>query len=179
MTLNKRQAIENEKGPAASELRKIKAKLAAKGLRVKEVKSDGNCMYYAIGDQLDKRLSRAKTCEELREMCSKYMIEHPDDFKPYITIDDETVEDVEKHFREYCERVLDVTNWGGQLELKALSDALNVTIDVVQADGAELLIGSSETNPNQHLVITYHRLMYGAGEHYNSTEPDVKEDTED
>lgn len=127
-------------------------------------------MYYAISDQLDHKLCIAKTCEELREACCQYMLAHQDDFMPYM----EEIDLDEVKYREYCERIRDVTNWGGQLELKALSDALGVSIEVVQAEGGELLIG--ESAPSKRLIITYHRHMYGTGEHYNSTEP-VKDQT--
>lgn len=124
-------------------------------------------MYYAISDQLDRKLTTIKTCEQLREACSRYMLAHQDDFIPYL----EDVDFDEVKYRDYCERICDPTNWGGQLELKALSDALDVVIEVVQAEGGELLIGAGQSNEDKRLVITYHRHMYGAGEHYNSTEP--------
>lgn len=139
---------------------------------VKDVKSDGNCMYYAVSDQLGSKLFVSKSCEQLRQACSQYMLSHADDFMPYLDEDDLN----EEKYRQYCERVCDVTNWGGQLELKALSDVLGVAIEVIQAEGAELVIGQGE--PSKRLVITYHRHMYGSGEHYNSTEP-VREITDE
>lgn len=162
------QEIENKKGPAALELNKIKDKLLKKGLRIKEVISDGNCMYYAVSDQLQKHSSLIKTCQELREITCDYMLENPDEFQPYVTTDDGDFLDQEK-YEEYCNKIKDTIVWGGQLELKALSDVLNVLIEVVQAEGSELVIGC-ENKEKDKLIITYHRHMFGSGEHYNSTE---------
>lgn len=162
------QEIENQKGPAALELKSIERKLAQKGLRVKDVKSDGNCMYYAISDQLAKQKSIDREWRQLRQETCDYMLANPDQFQPYMTSDDGDLLDVDK-YQEYCEKVRDTLVWGGQLELKALADIFNVLIEVVQGEGSEIVIG--ENGSSSKLIITYHRHMFGSGEHYNSTEP--------
>lgn len=172
-----KQEIENRKGPAAIELKKIKEKLGKQGLQLKEVKSDGNCMYYAVSDQLQRIYQISKTCEQLRTSCCEHMLKNVDEFQPYLTLDSDCDMDEEK-YREYCEKIKDPTVWGGQLELKALTDVLAVLIEVVQAEGSELIIGNSSSSENKRLVITYHRHMLGSGEHYNSTEP-ASENNED
>ena len=60
--------------------------------------------------------------------------------------------------------------------MAALSAALGRAIEVVQAEGAPVVLGAGR--PGETLLITYHRHMYGLGEHYNSTrqaEPDGEE----
>ena len=168
------QEIENQKGPALLELKRIQEKLRLRGLQVKDVKSDGNCMYYAVADQLSRNLSISKTWHELREKICDYMLENPDNFQPYITTADGDLIDSDK-YQEYCEKIRDTLVWGGQLELKALADVLGVLIEVVQNEGSELVIGN-ETDGKAKLIVTYHRHMFGAGEHYNSTEPYVSTD---
>ncbi|RNA08586.1 OTU domain-containing 6B [Brachionus plicatilis] len=163
------QEIENQKGPAAIELKKIKEKLLKKNLKVKEVISDGNCMYYAISDQIKTQLSVNKTFQELRDLTCDYMLQNTDDFQPYLTNDDGDFLGIEE-YREYCHNIRNTPVWGGQLELKALSDVLKVSIEVVQGEGSNIVIGEDQKN---RLVIAYHRHMLGSGEHYNSTEPKI------
>jgi OTU domain-containing protein 6 len=168
------QEIENQKGPTALELKKIQEKLLKKGLRVKDVKSDGNCMYYAVSDQLEKKKFLNKTWKELRDLTCDYMLKNPDQFLPYLIDEDDESGDLmdSEKYQEYCEKIRDTLVWGGQLELKALADVFGVLIEVVQNEGSELLIGNEDSNKNkERLIITYHRHMFGSGEHYNSTEP--------
>jgi OTU domain-containing protein 6 len=165
------QEIENKKGPAALEFKTIGDKLRRRGMQVRDMKSDGNCMYYAVADQLERKLSTSRTWKELRTAIYENMLRNPDEFQPYLTTEDGDFMDEEK-YREYCEKIRDTLVWGGQLELKALADILAVQIEVVQSQGAELLIGDSvKSAGKERLVITYHRHMFGMGEHYNSTEP--------
>lgn len=167
------QEIENQKGPAAIELKKIKEKLLKKGLKIKEVIADGNCMYYAVSDQIKNQLSINKTFQELRELTCDYMLQNSEDFQPYLANDEGDFLDSEK-YREYCDNIKNTPVWGGQLELKALSDVLKVSIEIVQGEGSDILIGEDKKNENC-LVITFHRHLLGSGEHYNSTEPNACE----
>ena len=59
--------------------------------------------------------------------------------------------------------------WGGQVEIIALSKALNVQIKVIQAEAPYSLIFGDEF-PNG-IVIVYYRYLCTLGEHYNSVVP--------
>ena len=59
--------------------------------------------------------------------------------------------------------------WGGQVELLALSSVLRRSIEVIQADGPPMVVGEHFTGPR--LLLSYHRHAYGLGEHYNSVRP--------
>ena len=169
------QEIENKKGPAFLELTKINEKLKVKKLRIKDVISDGNCMYYAVADQLNKLSLSNKTCQQLRELTCDYMLKNPNEFKPYLYSDEGDILDDEK-YEEYCLNIRNSLVWGGQVELKALCDLLNVTIEVVQAEGSELVLGDTNdrTKNENRLILTFHRHMLSSC-HYNSTENDVKD----
>ena len=168
------QEIENLKGPAHLELTKIKNKLALIDLEIKEVISDGHCMYYALSDQLSQRLNMAKTVKELRELTSKYMLQNSGEFQPYMCSEQTGDPLSEQEYEEYCEKIVSTEMWGSMTELKALSEVLRVNIEVMQAEGAEILLGNFNTDQTK-LVITYHRHMFGAGEHYNSTRALIKQ----
>ena len=58
--------------------------------------------------------------------------------------------------------------WGGQVELLALSSILKRPIEVIQAEGAPVVVG--EHFSSSRLLLTYHRHAYGLGEHYNSVQ---------
>ena len=62
-------------------------------------------------------------------------------------------------------------------QVAALSAALGRTIEVVQAEGAPVVLGPGR--PGEPLLITYHRHMFGLGEHYNSTRTATAEDDSD
>ena len=163
------QEIENLKGPAHIELTKIKEKLLKMNLEMKEVCADGNCMFYAISDQLNQHLNIQKPFKELRELTSNHMLQNPDSFQPFLCSEETGDPLTETEYKVYCEKITECVApvWGSMTELKALSEILSVPIQVVQAEGAETLIENS--NDNKKLVITYHRRMFGSGEHYNST----------
>lgn len=61
--------------------------------------------------------------------------------------------------------------WGGEIELRALSNALNVPIIVYCADAPEVILkpSGSEIDSSEPIVrLTFHRHYFGLGEHYNA-----------
>jgi OTU domain-containing protein 6 len=170
------QEIENKKGPAFIELTKIKEKLIKMNLKLKEVMPDGNCMYYAIIDQMNQNddLKKIKNYQELRNLTSRYMLENPNEFQAYLCSEETGDPLNEQEYEEYCNKINDTLVWGGQIELKAISDLLKIKIEVVQAEGSVIQIGESFEHK---IVITYHRHMFGSGEHYNSTCSNIKADS--
>ena len=116
-------------------------------------------MYYSIADQLEKVLLINKDCEELREMTCNYMLQNKDEFLPYLDFDDDSGNGQEK-YEEYCNKIKDQTVWGGQIELKALSDVLNVLIEVIQSEGSEILFSAKifklekiSTHSHKHVIL--------------------------
>lgn len=172
------QEVENKNMPAFIELNKIKQKLKSLNLQLKDVRSDGNCMYYAICDQLSKKLSLAKTCEDLRELTCNYMLKNQHEFQPYLCSEQDGEPMNDEQYEDYCKKIRETLVWGGQLELKAISDVLKVKIKIIQADSNDVIIGEAGDD-DELLVITYHRHMFGSGEHYNSTEQLVIDDEND
>ena len=69
----------------------------------------------------------------------------------------------------YCTKMASTPEWGGQVELLALSSVLQRPIEVIQAEGAPVVVGEQLTA--SRLLLTYHRHAYGLGEHYNSVRP--------
>ena len=109
-----------------------------------------------------------KTCDELvlGRLTSDLLLSQPDEFKPFISM--EYMEDAE--FEDYCEKMATTPKWGGQVEITALSRALQKPIEVIQAEGPILQVGQDEFHGLKPIVLTYHRHYYGLGEHYNSVQ---------
>jgi hypothetical protein len=70
-------------------------------------------------------------------------------------------------------------------QLRALSQVLRRPFEVVQAEGRPVVVGeefvasSSSTSSEPPVLLTYHRHMFGLGEHYNSVQPRPVEDDDD
>lgn len=140
----------------------ISNQLKGLSLKIKEIPADGHCMYSAIADQL----GQDHTFKEIRSLAASYMRDHPDDFLPFMTNDHgEMLSPTE--FKDYCEKIESTAEWGGQIELQAISKSLNRAILVVQMGSSVLKIGEEYTE-KPPICLSYHRHAYGLGEHYNS-----------
>lgn len=108
VTQDKKQLKEAEKqmekeimkasaGPSLREveLQRLNKVLGPKSLRVKEVQSDGHCLYRAISEQLQLD-GQALTVAQLRAMAASHMRSNPDDYAPFL--DQDPVSD----FETYC-----------------------------------------------------------------------------
>ncbi|KAL7829407.1 hypothetical protein AOLI_G00302920 [Acnodon oligacanthus] len=160
--------VENLLGSRHQEGLKLRQKLAEKQLQIKEMSSDGHCMYRAVEDQLVER-GRALGIRELRAQTAQYMRSHSDDFLPFLTNPNTGDMYTADEFEKYCGDVAETAAWGGQLELRALTHVLQLPIEVIQADSPAIVIGEEYGKPPVTLI--YMRHAYGLGEHYNSVEP--------
>ncbi|KAI0082718.1 cysteine proteinase [Panus rudis PR-1116 ss-1] len=168
---------------AAEEERIIKKTCEELGVRIHEITPDGHCLFSAIADQLkilgiDPKATYATT----RHAAADYIHSHPDDFIPFLpsaygedtaaaTSDSGLMSPAE--FDKYCKTMRDTGAWGGEPEILALSRAYNVPIHVIQGATPSVVVHEPDTpNSGGKVVrISYHRRMYGLGEHYNSLRP--------
>lgn len=67
----KQQAVNNLSGSRHVETQKIKSLLKSRGLQIKDIQSDGNCLYNAINHQLMK-CEKPSSNEELRASTANY-----------------------------------------------------------------------------------------------------------
>ncbi|KAG6820602.1 hypothetical protein H0H93_014518 [Arthromyces matolae] len=172
------------KKEADDEQRDISKICQEMSLQIHEVNPDGHCLYSAIADQLILlgMLSASKAnYAVVRQTASTYMLSHQDDFLPFLEAsapEDLSADGVMtvQGYERYCATVRDTAEWGGEPEILALSRAYNVAIHVVQAGRPSIVThepGGSRGTENKRGVIriSYHRKMYGLGEHYNSLRP--------
>ncbi|CAA7271740.1 unnamed protein product [Cyclocybe aegerita] len=156
-------------------------------LEVFEINPDGHCLYSAIADQL-VLLGLASPAQmnyaAIRNFAANYIRSHPDDFLPFLPStggeDSEGALDAglmnPLQFDSYCKMVRDTATWGGEPEVVALSRAFNIPIHVVQGGNPSIVKHypreGDAGDPNGPTVwISYHRKLYGLGEHYNSLRP--------
>ncbi|KAK1172572.1 deubiquitinase OTUD6B-like [Acipenser oxyrinchus oxyrinchus] len=160
--------IENLSGSRHLESLKLSQMLADRQLQIKQIPSDGHCMYRAVEDQLTDR-DCSLSLSELRAQASEYMRSHADDFLPFLTNLSTGDMYTPDEFEKYCSDVAETAAWGGQLELRALTHVLKMPIEVIQAESPTIVIGEEYGNTPVRLI--YMRYAYGLGEHYNSVEP--------
>ncbi|XP_058475237.1 deubiquitinase OTUD6B [Solea solea] len=162
--------VQNLQGVRHQEGLKLAQKLAQQQLQIKEIPSDGHCMYRAVEDQLAQRSKPALTMslEKLRSLTAEHMRSHVDDFLPFLTNPNNGNMYTPDEFEKYCSDVEHTAAWGGQLELRALTQVLHLPIEVIQADSPAIKIG--EEFDSESITLVYMRHAYGLGEHYNSVE---------
>jgi OTU domain-containing protein 6 len=103
-------------------------------------------------------------------------MDHEHDFSPFCELTDSVPD-----YETYVDRVRSSADWGGHLELRALSIALKRPVVVYSAQSLEPLRieeqqreGESELssdNNDDPIRLSYHRSYYALGEHYNQVVP--------
>ena len=119
-------------------------------------------MYSAIAHQLGQDF----TFKGIRSLAANYLRNHSSDFMPFMMGDSGEMPSMEE-FIDYCQKVEFTAEWGGQIELQAISNSLKRAIHIVQMGSSMLKIGE-EFNDKPPILLSYHRHAYGLGEHYNS-----------
>jgi len=156
----------NLEGARHLEQERITGLLGVRGLVGREVPSDGDCMFAAVAHQLGEEGAgttvaalRRGTAEELRRGREAYW--------PFLSNPrtGEMLSDGE--YSAYCTAMADTPAWGGQVELRALATLLHRPLAVIQAEGQEeVVVGEEEQGAP--ITLSYHRHIFGLGEHYNS-----------
>lgn len=159
--------VQNLQGVRHQEGLKLAQKLGLLKLQIKEIPSDGHCMYRAVEDQLEQQ-SKPISVKELRSRTAEHMRSHADDFLPFLTNPDTGDMYTADEFEKYCDDVEHTAAWGGQLEIRALTKILHLPIEVIQADSPTIKIG--EEYDGEPITLVYMRHAYGLGEHYNTVE---------
>jgi OTU domain-containing protein 6 len=169
---------DNINGPRQREIVAIKKILTSRKLRTYSVPSDGDCLYGALKHQMKIVKSVNYEISELRRLAAEFIKANKDTLIFYMTNPETSEQVTDVEFDEYCDAVRCTKAWGGQIEIKAISNSLKVPIEIIQATGPSTVQGVDEFQP-PNLVITYHRHIYSLGEHYDSTQPAQKAEDEE
>ncbi|KAI0831231.1 cysteine proteinase [Trametes gibbosa] len=158
------------------------------GLMIHEINPDGHCLFSAVADQLALLgilPPSAATYATCRRAAAEYIHAHPNDFLPFLPSDlgEDGAGATEPglmdraQFERYCATMRDTAIWGGEPEVVALSRAYGVPIHVVQGGKPPVVVhdpAGEQAQPagdKRIAYISYHRRLYGLGEHYNSLRP--------
>ncbi|KJE97269.1 OTU domain-containing protein 6B [Capsaspora owczarzaki ATCC 30864] len=167
------------RGPSARdvEANQLKQALQKADLAIKTITSDGHCLYNAVADQLRRNaVARAPTdFAALRKLTASFILAHQDDFLPFLVTDSGDMY-TETELKKYCNEIASTAAWGGQIEAQALSAGLQVPIHIYQAGSPVVTLGADF--PGEPLRLSYHRHLYGLGEHYNSLVPSSSPDAD-
>lgn len=166
-------------GPSAKELESaaLHALLDPLGFLIVDVGSDGQCLYRAIDKCLESMgLGHGMNGHiKLRHKAAQFMRAHPDDFMPFL--DGAAGPMTHSEYNIYCDKVEKTSEWGGHVELSALSHVFRMPIFVYTADSNKPLIVGEEFLDNTHaehdkdqfvIRVSYHRHECALGEHYNA-----------
>ncbi|KAE8733050.1 hypothetical protein F3Y22_tig00001644pilonHSYRG00465 [Hibiscus syriacus] len=123
----------------------------AKGLEVKRMLEDGNCLFRAVADQV---YGDSEAYDLTRQMCIDYMEREGDHFSQFIT----------EGFTSYCKRKKRDKVYGNNVEIQALSEMYNRPIHIYfySIEPINIFHGSYNTDTPPL------RLSYHHGNHYNS-----------
>ena len=134
-------------------------------MQIKEVKSDGNCMFRAVSDQV---YGKDEYYELLREKCMDYIVILRNFFEPFI----------EDDFDFYIKEKRKNQTWGDDIELEALSEIYNRPIEIYKGSNIPLktfhenkYFSDDEEYKNNNFSLTPIRLSYHNKNHYNSIIP--------
>ncbi|KKZ66254.1 hypothetical protein EMCG_08025 [[Emmonsia] crescens] len=168
----------NQTDHRENERKNMDAVFSRLGLKEKEIRPDGHCLYAAVATQLgDKGISLkaspaatessslssgsgAAGYRTVRDVTASFITNHADDFAPFI----------EESLPEYVRKIRDTAEWGGQLELQAIAQAYGVHVNVIQGDGRieKFEPQNSNKEDDKTIWLAYYRHTYGLGEHYNA-----------
>ncbi|KAL0143522.1 OTU domain-containing protein 6B-like protein [Mucor lusitanicus] len=159
--LEAEKEAENQPDLGVLETEAIRKLVIPMNLRIKQVVADGHCLYNAFADQLKTRYNKDVTYKELRQSAAEHMRQHPDDFKPFLYLED-------GNFDRYCDDIINTARWGGQLEVLALARSSQVPVDIIQDGGPIIKICDDEYPEKSPIKLAYHKHLYSLGAHYNS-----------
>ncbi|KAI9824940.1 MAG: hypothetical protein M1832_001545 [Thelocarpon impressellum] len=136
----------------------------ARGLREKEIRPDGHCLYSAVAEGLEGlgislEGEGGGGYQAVRRAAAEYMRKEPEAFEAFL----------EEPLEAYTRKITDTAEWGGQLELVALARAYGVGVSVLQGDGhVERIAGGGDVGEEKEVWLAYYRHGFGLGEHYNA-----------
>lgn len=164
---------ENQK-PSAKviEIDAIKIKIKPLNLVMIDIPADGNCLYSSIADQMKRKYKTSShNYKSIRMICADYLKSHKSEFEGFLA---SGTEGDGVSYEAHINIVRNSSEWGGQLELSAISHALKQAIHVYSANEPTIIMGEeydSNDKSDPPLRISFHKSYYALGNHYNSIIP--------
>ncbi|XP_066952075.1 OTU domain-containing protein 4-like isoform X4 [Macrobrachium rosenbergii] len=121
--------------------------LESLGLYRKQLARDGSCLFRAVAEQVFMTQTEH---ERVRALCLEYMVLHREEFEPFLDIP----------LDHHVYNLQDVREWGGHLEIMAMSRLFNVNFLIYREIGKEPY--KATDNEGRTLM-----LSYTHGNHYD------------
>lgn len=121
-------------------------------LSLKLIPGDGNCLFRALGDQLD---GNSEDHMKYRLEVVQFMKDHRDDFEPFVEDD--------ISFDQHLQNLSKVGTFGGNDSIVAFARLHDLTVVIHQLNKPLWQVFSEGGNRGKELHISYHN-----GDHYNS-----------
>lgn len=149
----KRKESNGTAGPSCSDVYDVadlRAQLGSIGLTLRDIPGDGNCLFRALGDQIE---GHSRNHMKHRMDTVRYMIAHRKHFEPFIDVP----------FERYIDNLSRPGTYAGQDALVAFARLHQVNIVIHQLNSPLWQIEGSEIENARELHLSYHN-----GEHYSS-----------
>lgn len=131
--------------------------LAQKGLQIKPVIGDGNCLFRAISDQL---YDDEKYHSNIRKYCLDYIELEENFFRNYVVQGA-----IASRFKDYISKKRKDGVWGDDIEIQALSEIYMCPIEIYAYSNTPMRTFHETSNKNLGEPI---RLSYHGQSHFNS-----------
>ena len=128
--------------PRRDESAALARRLAPLRLCVREVVSDGNCLFRAVAAQLPARSTPSSSPSALRRAAAEHIRSHLSLYLPFLTHEDGTSMTEEEGLL-YCDRLQREEGevvWGSHAEIVALSGVLGRAVVVYSAEGRDMRV---------------------------------------
>ncbi|XP_016134734.1 OTU domain-containing protein 3-like [Sinocyclocheilus grahami] len=126
--------------------------LQALGLKLREVPGDGNCLFRALGDQLE---GHSRGHLRLRQETVQYMMTHSQDFEPFVEDD--------MPFTEHLSNLSQLGTFAGNDAIVAFARSQQLKVVIHQLNAPLWEINGTEKPSSRELHIAYRY-----GDHYDS-----------
>lgn len=126
-------------------------------LRLKDVAGDGNCLFRAFADQVD---GSENSHVFMREEACRFMKDNQEFFQPFLD------EDEDGTFDNYLKAMRKGGEWGGHLELQALSECFRCIVVVHKKQLEEFNVRPITQEPREIIHLGY--FQHDDFEHYVS-----------
>lgn len=150
MAAERRNRAEESADP--EEFLSFKKQLLVLGLRMREVPGDGNCLFRALGDQLE---GNSRNHLKHRQETVDYMVKHRNDFEPFVEDD--------VPFDRHVSNLAQSGTFAGNDAIVAFARNNQVNVVIHQLNNPLWQIRGSEKANSRELHIAYRY-----GEHYDS-----------
>ncbi|OWF40310.1 OTU domain-containing protein 3-like [Mizuhopecten yessoensis] len=132
----------------------FKMQLSKIGLQLRDIPGDGNCLFRALGDQLE---GHGRNHFKYRYDVVNFMSEHREDFEPFVEDD--------VPFDRHIQNLRKIGTYAGNDAIVAFARLQQVNVIIHQLSSPFLLIqGLSKPTPNARQI----HIAYHNGDHYSS-----------